>query len=200
MKSRLLTTSLLATALFAGLGLAPAMAQGTGTPGVDRTQQAISARIQQGVASGHITPSEARELYRADRDIQMREDRMKSDGVATAQERQQLRADLDALAAEVERMMANSDVVGQGSANTSGIDERQADISQRIDEGVRSGQISRREARRLQVRERNIARHEASFKRDGVVTRQERRQLRDELAQLSDAVDRMMGSDSPRRY
>jgi ElaB/YqjD/DUF883 family membrane-anchored ribosome-binding protein len=203
MKSRLLTVSLLAMALFAGLGLAPAMAQGTNTPGIDQMEQAISARIQQGVASGHITPSEARELYRADRDIQMRENRMKSDGVATAQERQQLRADLEALGAEVERMMANGDVVGQGDGNTPGIDERQADISQRIDEGVRSGQISRREARRLQVRERNIARHEASFKRDGVVTRQERRQLRDELAQLSDAVERVMSRDSrdsPRRY
>ena len=181
--------------MFVGLAYTPAMAQGTNTPVVDQAQQAIAARIQQGMSSGHITPSEARELYRRDREIQMRENNMKSDGRATAQERQQLRGDLDALAAEVERMIANSDFVAQGNANTPGIDNRQDDISQRIDEGVSSGQISRREARRLQRRERAIERHEAEFKRDGVVTQQERRQLREELSQLSDDVEQLMNSE-----
>jgi len=89
--------------MFVSLGLSPAMAQGTSTPRIDQAQQAISARIQQGLTSGHITPSEARELYRRDRDIEIRESRFKSDGTVTAQERQQLRADLDRLNADVER-------------------------------------------------------------------------------------------------
>ena len=199
MKSKLLTASLLASALFVGLGLSPAMAQSTNTPAIDRAQQAISARIQQGMTSGHITPSEARELYRRDRDIEMRENRFKSSGTVTPQERQQLRADLDGLGAEVERMMANRDVVGQ-RGNTPGIDNQQDSISQRIDEGVSSGRITEREARRLQRRERDIARHEASFKRDGVVTPQERRQLRNELASLHDDVERMMRNERRGRY
>ena len=194
MKAKLFTTSLLASALFAGLGFAPAMAQGTSTPGIDRAQQAISARIQQGLTSGHITPSEARELYRRDRDIEMRENRLKSSGNVTPQERQQLRAELDSLGAEVERMVANRDVVGQ-SGSTPGIDNRQFDIRQRIDEGFRSGRLSQREAVRLQNRERDIARQEARFKRDGVVTPQERRQLRDELARLRDDVERMIRNE-----
>lgn len=197
MKSKFLTASLLASAMFVGLGLSPAMAQGTSTPAINRAQQSISARIQQGLASGHITPSEARELYRRDREIDIRESRFKADGRATPQERQQLRTDLDRLSADVERMMANRDVVGQrGSAdNTPSIDNREFQISQRIDEGVRSGRITRREARRLHSRERDIARHEASFKRDGVVTQQERRQLRNELTRLRDDVERMMRND-----
>src|SRR5665647_132370 len=97
MKSKFFTASLLASAMFVSLGLSPAMAQGNNTPAIDRAQQAISARIQQGLASGHITPSEARELYRRDREIEIRESRFKSDGNATPQERQQLRADLDGL-------------------------------------------------------------------------------------------------------
>jgi len=194
MKSKFLTTSLLASALIVGSGLA--LAQGTNTPGIDRAKEAVSARIQQGMASGHITPSEARELYRRDRDIEIRESRFKSDGSATQQERQQLRADLDGLADEVERKMANRDVVqNAGNANTYGIDNRQFNIGERIDEGVRSGQITQREARRLQSRERVIASHEANYKRDGVVTQQERRQLRRELTQLSNVVDRMMRND-----
>ena len=88
MKSKFFTTSLLASALFVGLGFSPVMAQGTSTPRIDQAQQAISARIQQGLASGHITPSEARDLYRRDRDIDLRESRFKSDGRATAQERE----------------------------------------------------------------------------------------------------------------
>jgi len=180
--------------LFVGLGLSPAMAQGTNTPAIDNAQQAISARIQQGMASGRITPSEARELYRRDREIGIRESRFKSDGNVTAQERQQLKADLDGLNAEVERMIANRGIVAQ-PGNTNGIDNREFNISQRIDEGVRSGRITQREAVRLHSRERDIARHEASFKRDGVVTPQERSQLRNEQTKLSDEVEQMIRND-----
>ena len=194
MKSKLFTTSLLASALFVGLAPSVVIAQGTSTPRIDQAQQAIGARIQQGLASGHITPSEARELYRRDRDIDMRESRFKSDGRATEQERQQLRADVGALGAEVERMIANRAVVGQ-PGNTQGIDNRQVNIGQRIDEGVSSGRISQREARRLHSRERDIARLEARFKRDGVVTQQERRQLQNELTKLRQDVERAMSNE-----
>ena len=224
MKSKLFTASLLASALFAGVGLAPAMAQGsyypaapqgsypappqamypapsqgTYTPGIDSAQQAISARIQQGMQSGRITPSEAQQLFRRDREIQAREAQYKSDGVATAQERQQLRSELDGLNAEVERMTNNREVVGQagypGNAATPGIDRAEYNVSQRIDEGVRAGLITRREARNLHNREGQIARHEASFKSDGVVTPQERRQLRNELTALRDQVERLMRNE-----
>lgn len=198
MKSKLLTASLLASALFAGLGMSPAMAQGTNTPRIDQAQQAISARIQQGLASGHITPSEAQALYRRDREISVRESQYKANGSATAQERAQLRSDLDHLASEVERMMANRDVVRPNSVgnadNTPGIDRHQFNIGQRIDEGIRSGRLNQREARKLQQRERQIARQEARFKADGVVTQQERRQLRNELAALRNDVERMMSN------
>ncbi|MEO8013798.1 hypothetical protein [Polaromonas sp.] len=197
MKSKFLTVSLLASAVFAGLGMSPAMAQGTNTPRIDQTQQAISTRIQQGLASGHITPSEAQMLIRRERDIQMREAQYKSNGTATPQERQQLRNELSALNADVERMMANNNVVRppNNAGNTPGIDNQEYQVSRRIDEGVRSGRITQREARRLQSREREIARHEAFFKSDGVVTQQERRQLRNELSALRDEVERMMNNN-----
>lgn len=197
MKSKLLSASLLASALFAGFGMAPAMAQGTNTPAIDRAQQAVSARIQQGMASGQITPSEAQVLYRRDREIEIREGRFKANGSASPQERQQLRADLDALNAEVDRMMSNRNVRGPYN-NTPGIDNSEFNISQRIDEGIRSGRITPREARRLHDRERAIQRHEAAFKSDGVVTQQERRQLRGELTALRDELERMMRNDRRR--
>ena len=183
--------SLLVSALFAGIGIAPAMAQGTHTPAIDRVQQDIGARIQQGLRSGAITPSEAQDLFRRQREIQIRESRVKADGVATPRERQMLRQDLDDLNAEVERKMGNSR--GRPQADrTPGIDDIQAEIRDRIEQGVRSGRISRVDARRLEDRERNIARNEARFKADGVVTQQERRQLRSELELLRQDVERMM--------
>ena len=200
MNSKFLTASILATAVLAGIAAAPAMAQGVNTPRIDQTQQEISARIQQGMASGHITPSEAQVLMRREREIQMRENQFKANGSANPQERQQLRMELDGLRAEVERMMNNADVVRPpgyagypgNRANTPGIDNRQFEISQRIEEGVRSGRINPRQADRLRMREREIQRHEAFFKSDGVVTEQERRQLRYELRDLNEDVERMV--------
>lgn len=201
MTSKLFTVSLLASTLLAGLGMSPAMAQNTNTPGIDSSQQAIGARIQQGMQSGRLTPSEAQALYARDRDISVREMRYKSDGQATQQERQQLRADLSALNDDVERMIANNVVVGRPgypgnqSGNTPGIDNQEFTIDERIDEGIRTGRINPREARNLRSRQRMIDRHEANFKSDGVVTKQERRQLRNELAALRDQVERMMRND-----
>jgi hypothetical protein len=200
MTSKLFTASLLASALLAGLGMSPVMAQGTNTPGIDNTQQAISARIQQGMQSGRITPSEAQALYARDREISVREMRVKSDGNATPQERQELRNDLAALSGDVERMIANNVVVAPpggpgGPGNTNGLDNQEYNIGQRIDEGVRTGHINQREARNLRSRQHTYERHEASFKADGVVTKQERRQLRAELSALRDQVERMMRND-----
>ena len=49
MKSKFLIGSMLAGALFAGTGiLSQAMAQHMNTPGIDRSQEEIGARIEQG--------------------------------------------------------------------------------------------------------------------------------------------------------
>lgn len=210
MTSKLFKASLIASALFAGMALTPAMAQSTYTPQIDQTQQNISARIQQGMQAGRITPAEAQALYRRDREITARESQYKANGDMSPQERQQIRADLAALSNEVERLIANGAVVGQpgnpgnpaypgNAANTPGIDNAQYNVSQRIDEGVRMGRITQREAQHLQRRERQIQRHEASFKSDGVVTQQERRQLRNEVAALRDQVERMIQNDRRNR-
>ena len=200
MKSKLSIITLLAPAVVAvaaGFGSVPALAQGTSTPRIDLAQQEIGERIRQGMSTGQITPSEAQALYRRERDILAREAQYKARGVILPREREELRSDLNGLAMEVERMIANRDVVAQpgSGVNTPGIDNRKVDISRRIDEGFRSGRITEREARRLKLRGREIERMEANFKSDGVVTQQERRQLCDELADLQDRLDRLMRTD-----
>lgn len=194
MKSKLFTASLLATALFASLAAAPAMAQNTYTPGIDQAQADVHARIQEGLQAGQITPSEAQQLYRRDSNISLRESQYKSDGRATPAERQQLRADMDGLKAEVERMIANRNVVG-GRMAGDGIDRSEFNIHARIEEGVRARLITPREANRLYNRERMIDRHEAAYRADGKLTARERGQLRSELTVLRNQVERMMSNN-----
>ncbi len=201
MKSKYLRVSVLAAALLVSVASSPAIAQSTFTPRVDHSQETISWRIQQGLASGHITPSEAQALLRRDNEIQMRETQYKSYGNITAHQRQQLRDDLSDLSSDVERTMANRE--GGRPAGTAvqtpGIDNQDAQISQRIDEGLRSGRITPREARKLLSRQREISRHDAYFRSDGIVTLQERRQLRNELTSLRNEVERMMRNERRRR-
>ncbi|MBC7858765.1 MAG: hypothetical protein H7Z39_08285 [Burkholderiaceae bacterium] len=206
MKSKLLISSLIGSALFAAAGMvAPAMAQymeysqgpqstqSTYTPMIDRAQREIDARIEQGVESGRITRDEAQRLYQREREIGERASRYKADGYASAAERQQLRLELDALRADVESAIANPRAAASYE-RTPGIDRREAALRERIEDGVRDGRIDEREARRLYRLERRIERDELRAKADGVVTWQERRQLRRELADLNEDLERALNN------
>lgn len=188
MKTKAIALSVLACAMLAGVANTPAMAQNTNTPGIDRAQEEISARIQQGISSGRITRSEADALTQRERELRKRETRMKADGRASPGEREQLRNDLQALRDEVERAINNPRNAG-GGANTPGIDNAEYQARARIEQGVSSGHIRSWEARRLNQRLRDIERMERRFKADGVVSRYERRRLRSEIASLRDDIE-----------
>lgn len=193
MNTKPLLLSLLTCALLAGIGINPAIAQSSYTPGIDRAQEELSARIQQGVTAGRISRQEADELARRERGIQIRESRMKADGGVDQREREQLRGEVAALRADVENMI-NNPRPGNSSAgtNTPGIDRTQGEIGARIQQGVAMGRISRQEAEVLAQRERAIQMHEGRAKSDGVADSRERDQLRGELAGLRADVEGMI--------
>lgn len=60
---------------------------------------------------------------------------------------------------------------------TPGIDKRQAEQQKRIDQGVKSGELTRREAARLEKGQAKVRRMENKVKADGVVTAKERKQI-----------------------
>lgn len=60
------------------------------TPGIDRRQANQAKRIDQGIASGQLTPREANRLEREQNRITRMEDRAKADGVVTDKERARL--------------------------------------------------------------------------------------------------------------
>lgn len=82
-------TRMLAAALVAAITV-PAFAQ-TDTPVVDQRQINQERRIDQGVASGELTPREARRLERGQQRIDNMEARAEADGVVTRGERPSIR-------------------------------------------------------------------------------------------------------------
>jgi hypothetical protein len=191
MKTRLILSSVIASTVLAFAGIAPASAQHANTPAVDTAQRQIRARIDQGIASGRITPAEARSLYQREREIELREVVMKRDGRATEQERRQLRQDLDDMRAEVEEKLANRQVAAPHSIQAPGLHKSANLVRSRIDHGIDTGRITRREAEILFARERKLRSDEAAFRSDGHLSGAERRYLRDEVAMLDEDIARM---------
>ncbi len=64
-----------------------------------------------------------------------------------------------------------------GPAATPRVDARQARQEQRIEQGVASGELNKREARRLEAEQNRVDRAEDRAKADGVVTQGERAHL-----------------------
>lgn len=195
MQLRRLSASLLAFALWVGLGMSYAMAPFGSTLGIDRSQQSLGTRVQQALAAGDITPSEAQALLQRDHEVAIRESRFKADGAASKQERQRLRQDIEVLRTDVDRLLAQRSAARTQPGAFSATDPPAYLISEYIDEGVRSGRLTQRQARRLQGREREIQRHEALFKSDGWFTVQEKKQLTRELVALRDEVQRLLHDD-----
>jgi cell division protein FtsB len=84
--------------------------------------------------------------------------------------------------------------LAQGTA-TPRIDQRQENQEKRIDQGVASGSLTEREAKRLDAREDRLEAHEAKAKADGVVTRKERARLHAETRRNSHAIARKKHND-----
>ncbi len=74
--------------------------------------------------------------------------------------------------------------------NTPRIDAREQRQDARIDQGVASGQLTSREAARLNARETRIQQMEASAKADGTATKAERSQIRHIQDNTSKAIYR----------
>lgn len=75
-------------------------------------------------------------------------------------------------------------------AATPGIDKRQENQQKRIDAGVKSGQLTDKEAARLEKREDKLQKDKEKAQSDGVVTKKERQQLNREANRDSKAIAR----------
>lgn len=90
----------------------------------------------------------------------------------------------------------STEAFAQGYYNRGRMNDRQD--RQRIRRGIRSGQITRDEARQIRERERQLRTERRAYRSDGVLTREERREIRrDEREQ--DRYIRSQRRDDDRR-
>ena len=79
-----------------------------------------------------------------------------------------------------------------------GVNHRQHSQQRRIDQGVRSGELTRQETRALRKEERAIRQEEKAYKSDGKLTRTERKDLHRDLNQVSKDIYREKHDDDKR--
>jgi uncharacterized membrane protein YebE (DUF533 family) len=83
-------TLFLALVVTAGAAVSGAAFAQTATPKLDQREANQQQRINQGVASGQLTPREANNLQRRQNNLNANEARAKADGVVTPAERRRL--------------------------------------------------------------------------------------------------------------
>lgn len=76
------------------------------------------------------------------------------------------------------------------SDQTPVVDKREQDQKNRIKQGVKSGELTRKEARRLGAEQRKIKKDEAKAKSDGTVTPAERNKIKREQNKASRDITR----------
>ncbi len=159
--------------MIAGLGIAaatvPAATAQAGWQNINQRQTQLDRRIDQGVRSGDLTRAEALRLraeFRGIADLEIRY-RRSAPGLTMAE-----RADLDRRFDALSRKIRAERQDNRGAGNWWNINQRQATLDRRIDQGVRSGQLTRAEAVRLRAEFRGIVALEARYRqsRPGLTT------------------------------
>ena len=155
--------------MIAGLGIAaatvPAATAQAGWQSINQRQAQLEQRINQGLRNGQLTRAEATRLraeYRGIAQLEVRY-RRSAPGLTIA-ERRDLDRRFDVLSRKIRferRDNQNRPGADNGWWN---INQRQAILDRRIDQGVRSGQITRAEAVRLRAEFRGIAALEARYR------------------------------------
>jgi hypothetical protein len=133
---------------------------------INARQANLDRRIDQGVRNGALTRQEAINLRAEFSRIAVLEATYRrSGGGLDARERADLDRRFDALSARVR--IERNDRDNRGGGAWQNINQRQAQLDRRIDQGVRNGTLSRREAVRLRAEFRQIAVLEAQYRRSG---------------------------------
>lgn len=154
-------------------------------PGVNERQFNQQQRISQGVRSGQLTPRETARLERQQAYIRAEERRYKSDGVLTRAERADLHHDLNATSRRIYNEKHDAQRMPRayepGATKDPLVNQRQRNQAHRINQGVRSGELTRDERATLGAEQRAIRQEERQYKSDGMLTRDERRDLHQDM-------------------
>jgi hypothetical protein len=156
-------------------------AAGTRDPGVNQRQHNQQHRIQQGVKSGELTRGETHRLEAGQRHIRREEARYKSDGQLTRAERADLHRDQTRASRDIYRQKHDPQDRPAAAVRDPGVNARQHNQHDRIAQGVRSGELTKDEAKGLRTEQRSLRQEERQYKSDGMLTKDERKDLHQDL-------------------
>lgn len=186
------TVSIAVLAALACVMTAGQAAAGTRGPGVSARQQNQRARIQQGVRSGELTRRETRHVAEDQRDIRQLERGYKSDGKLTGAERHDLQHEQNQASRDIYKQKHDSQdrpaAATTPGVRDPGVNTRQGNQTARIQEGVKSGELTHPEAQELRGERRDINGLEQAYKSDGTLSKDERQTLHQELNQQSKEI------------
>lgn len=162
--------------------IVPAAADAAPWMSINQRQANLDRRIDAGVRDGSLTRGEAVSLRSQFRQLVVLEDsyRRSRPGL-TLTERADLDRRFDTLSARIQVARNDRDPAPGGWMS---INQRQANLDRRIDQGIRNGTLSRTEAYRLRAEFRDIARLETRY-RAGGLTMAERNDLDRRFNRLS---------------
>lgn len=181
-KNRTMMALLAATTLAAGL---PAVASAQDW-GVNQRQTQLDQRIEAGVRSGQLTNVEAARLRDEFQDIARLERRYRDGGLSAA-ERADLDQRFDELSSRIRDERRDFQADGPRGGDWRSMNERQATLDQRIDAGVRRGQLTEVEAARLRADFQELSRLERRYRADGL-SQSERADLDQRFDELAASI------------
>lgn len=139
-------------------------------------------RIEQGLKNGSLTTREAGRLEREEARIDRQQARDLKDGTLTPKERARLRREQNQASRDINRLENNG---ARGDPNSEASKRMQADVQrnanqeQRIENGVRSGQLNNEQAGKLEAGQARIDRAEARAAKNGYVGAGEQRHIQE---------------------
>src|SRR5207245_6854408 len=167
------------TAIAAALGLAfcgAAFAQ-AGTIQRDVNQQ---QRIEQGLKSGQLTTREAARLEREEARVERDQARAMQDGKLSPAEKARLAREQNKVSRDIYREKHDAQTGNPNSASSQRMQadvQRNANQQSRIEQGVKSGELTNREVSKLEAGQSRIERREARAGADGHVSAREQNRI-----------------------
>ncbi|MBX9668222.1 MAG: hypothetical protein K2X93_11410 [Candidatus Obscuribacterales bacterium] len=160
---------------------------------VDRMQAEQDQKITQALNTGKLTQGEASRLRSRMQEVASLEAQLKQSGDSLSrEERRDLIGKLENINAAIDKEVNDGRFGGLGEIiGGANINSKQANIEQRIAQGVRDGSITNQEAADLRVKASRVGELENQM-RVGGLSVAERERLNDELNRLNDDVHRQM--------
>src|SRR5258706_6562574 len=167
--------SAVCAALLSAATLGTAQAQTTGSEVQRDVNQ--QQRIEQGLKSGELTTKEAAKLEQGEAKIEREQARALQDGKLTPAEKAKIQADQNRESAAIQKLKTNDQTGNPNSASSQRMQanvQRNVNQQQRIENGVKSGSLNKREVAGLKTRQAKRDRRGERAGRGGPVGAEEK--------------------------